>query len=44
MDDLKREIEILEEKRDNCTITDAEEKRLTYGPINKRLIRIIRIL
>lgn len=29
-DDFKREIEILEEKRDNCTINDDEEKRLTY--------------
>jgi hypothetical protein len=30
MDDLKNEIEILEKKRDNCTITEKEEKKLTY--------------
>ena len=30
MIDLKKDIEILEEKRDNCIITEAEEKRLHY--------------
>ncbi len=28
--DVKQEIKILEEKRDNCTITEEESKRLTY--------------
>lgn len=28
--DLKKEIEILEEKEDNCIISDKEKKRLTY--------------
>lgn len=27
---FKKEIEILEEKRDNCTISEEEDKRLTY--------------